>query len=174
MNCDVAGDRGIQRITFTKHGRTGHVMVRVAHRTAYIRGDAFTLHGYMGFTSAQASRYAGRWISLPHTSSGYKTVAAGVTFSSLLRLLYPHGNPVRVSGTLDGRKVVGVRVKQRNSGLRYIETLWAKKHGTPLPVEEYQVAPSKGYWQRVTMSRWNEPVHVRAPAHAVPISVVTG
>lgn len=173
MSCDVTADRGIQRIAFTKHGRTGHVTVLVAHRTAYVRGDAFTLHGYMEFTSAQSSRYAGRWISIPHSASSYPTVSAGVTLPSLLRVLYPKGEAVRVVGKVGGRQVVGLRKHARHAGVGYTETLWAKARGRPLPVEDYSVAPSKGYWQRVTLSRWNEPVQVSAPAHAVPISTVS-
>ena len=170
MSCDVSGSRGIQRIAFTKRGRTGHVTVLVVRRTAYVRGDAFTLRGYMEFTPAQASRFAGRWISIPHSASGYATVAAGVTLRSLLSLIYPKGTAVRVLGKRWGQKVVGLRT--RSAGGRYTETLWASARGRPLHVDDDSVAPRKGYRQRVTLSRWNEPVHVTAPAHAVPIATV--
>jgi hypothetical protein len=173
MVCDVSGDRGIQRITFSRGGETGNVTVLVENRTAYVRGDAFTLHGYMLFSSSQASHYAGRWISIPHSASGYPTVAAGVTIPSLLAAIYPKGSPIRVSGAIGGREVVGVRVRGRQTGLHFTETLWASARGRPLPIEESDTASNKSR-QTVVFSRWNEPVRVVAPAHATPISKVTG
>jgi hypothetical protein len=127
----------------------------------------------MELTPAQASRYPGRWISIPHSAAAYPTVSAGVTLPSLLRVLYPKGAAVRVAGKVGGRQVVGLRKHARHAGVGYTETLWAQAHGRPLPVEDYSMAPSKGYWQRVTLSRWNESVQVSAPTGAVPISAVT-
>src|SRR5438128_5395747 len=40
---DAGLDRGIQRITYRKGGKTGHLTVLVVADTAYVRGDAFTL-----------------------------------------------------------------------------------------------------------------------------------
>lgn len=167
MVADVAAGRGIQRIAFTKAGRTGHVTVEVVNRNAYIRGDAFTLHDYMGFADAQAARYAGRWIALSHTSRGYATVAAAVTFSSFLAELQPKGKAVRiVSGTAGGKKVVGVRSSTDQHGVRLVTTLFARPGAVPLPAEEKEVVPGKNASSVAAMSRWNEPVHVTAPAHA--------
>src|SRR5437773_10215969 len=38
---DVAAATGIQRISYTKSGTTGHVTVIVSAHRAYVRGDAF-------------------------------------------------------------------------------------------------------------------------------------
>lgn len=175
MVCDVAKDRGIQRISFTKGGTTGHVTVLVVNRTAYIRGDAFALHTYMGFTSAQASQYHGRWIAIPHGFPSYATVAAGVTLASVVHELEMTGSSLRrVAGTFGGHAVVGVRRTGKVSGLQTIETLYAQAHGAPLPVAQIQVAPAKGYRDTTTLSHWNEPVRVAPPTNAVPISIVVG
>ena len=169
---DVAGDRGVQRIAFTKAGRTGHVTVRVVKRIAYVRGDAFSMRNYMLFSASQSSRYAGRWISVPQSWSSYSTLAAAVTLRSFLSELNLKGTSARISGTVGGRRVVGVRTTGKEHGLRAIDTLWARAGAKPLPVQDKLVAPSKGYLARATMTRWNERVAVRAPAHAVPISIV--
>ena len=164
---DVAADRGIQRIAFTKSGRTGHVTVKVVNRTAYIRGDAFTLHNYMDFPTALASRYAGRWIALLHTNRAYATVAAAVTFSSFLDELQPKGKAVRiVSGAIGGKRVVGVRSSSDQHGVRLVSTLFARPGADPLPVEERDTVPGKNASSVATMSRWNERVRVKAPARA--------
>lgn len=173
MVCDVARDRGIQRISITKGGKTGHVTVLVVHDTAYIRGDAFAMHAYMGFSSSQASRYHGRWISISRGFPSYPTVAAAVTLASFVHELDLRGSSLTVvSGTIGGRKVVGVRRTGKVEGLHTVETLYAQAHGARLPVTLIQVAPAKGYRDTLKMSGWNEPVHVTAPTHAVPITTV--
>jgi hypothetical protein len=168
---DASGDRGIQQITFVLGPKVGHATVRVVAGTAYIRGDAFTLHEYVGFSSAEASRYHDMWVSIPHASPRYAPIAAAVTFRSFLAELYPKGTGlVGVIGTVDGRDVVGVRVARRRAGLRVVSTLYARAHGTHLPVKEEEFAPGRGYHSWNTIGRWNEPVKVQAPAHAVPLS----
>lgn len=171
---DVAGDHGVQRISFTKAGRTGRVTLRVVARTLYLRGDAFTMHDYMLFSARQSSRYAGKWISVPHSWSAYATLAAAVTLRSFLAELDMKGTAVRVSGRLGGRTVVGVRTTGKAHGVRLISTLWARPGAKPLPVQSNDVAPSKGYWSHTAITHWNERVAVAAPAHAVPISTVAG
>lgn len=175
MVCDVAENRGIQRISITKAGRTGRVTVLVIHHIAYIRGDAFAMHAYMGFSSSQASRYRGRWLSIPHGFPTYGTVAAAVTLPSFVHKLgFTNSSLVGVTATFRGRKVIGVRRTGTVEGLHTVETLYARASGAPLPVAVIQVAPSKSYHQTLTMSDWNEPVRVTAPAHSVPISTVIG
>jgi hypothetical protein len=170
---DVSGGRGIQRITFVQGPKLGHLTVLVVRRTAFIRGDAFTLRNYLGFTTSQASRYHGKWISIRHASRGYSTIAGSVTFGSFLSELYPKGaHLVAVSGTVDGDHVVGVQVARQRGGLSVVSTLYAPAHGTPLPLKQHELAPGRGYESWEEFGRWNEPVHVRAPAHAVPISTV--
>lgn len=170
---DASGDRGSQVITFVEGPDVGHLTVRVLARSAYLRGDAFTLHAYLNFSTSQATRYGGQWISIPSTHPRYSSIASAVTFRSFLTELYPKGTGLTgVRGTLDGDKVVGVRVSRQRADLHVVSTLYARAHGTPLPFKEREFAPGHGYSSSNTISRWNEPVHVQAPAHAVPISTV--
>jgi hypothetical protein len=171
---DASGDRGSQTITVAQGPNIGHLTVRVIRHTAYLRGDAFTLHTYLTFfTTAQASRYQGRWISIPSAHSTYSTIADSVTFRSFLSSLYPKGTGlVGVRGTLDGDKVVGVRVARQRGGLHVVSTLYARAHGAPLPFKVREFAPGHGYSSASTIGRWNEPVHVQVPANAVPIATV--
>jgi hypothetical protein len=174
MVSDVGRARGIQRITVTSHGRSGPATVLVVGRTAYIRGDAFTLHNYFPLTRAQAGSYAGKWISIPSTSGAYSIVAADATFASFLADLLPSKNLAVVRATIAGRKSVGVRGTVRQTGLTLVEIVYAPAAGAPLPSEE-KAFPARHTGTSLTrMSRWNEPVHVTAPADAVPISTVVG
>lgn len=171
---DVGRGRGIQRIRVTSQGQSGPATVLVVGRSAYIRGNAFTLHDYFPLTQAQAARYAGTWISIPSTSGAFAAVAADATFASFLSDLLPRKHLAVVRARIAGRKAVGVRGTVRQGKLELVETVYAPARGKPLPFEEKAVAVGGPGRSRTRMSRWNEPVHVAAPAHAVPISTVVG
>jgi hypothetical protein len=169
---DVGRGRGIQRITFTRGGRSGPATVLVVPHTAYIRGSAFTLRNYFALSPAQASRYGGKWISVPSSAKSYTPVAADATLESFLAHLLPRKHLAVVRATIAGRKSVGVRGAVRQAGLQVVETVYAPAGGEPLPFEERATPVGHPGLNLARMSRWNEPVHVAAPAHAVPISTV--
>jgi hypothetical protein len=169
---DVAQRRGIQRITFTRHGSSGSATVLVVRHTAYFRGTAFTLRNYFALSPEQASRYAGKWISVPSSAKSYTPVAADATLASFVAHLLPRKHLAVVRATIAGRKLVGVRGAVREAGLRVVETVYAPAGGEPLPFELKAAPVGHPGTNVVRMSRWNEPVHVTAPAHAVPISTV--
>jgi hypothetical protein len=169
---DVGPGRGIQQIALVKGGKSGRATVLIVHRAAYIRGDSFMLHTYFGFTQEQASHYADRWISSAHGDPGYAAFSADATFASFLSLLLPHRNLRLVTSTVAGKKAVGVRGTVRQQGLELVETVYAPARGTPLPFIEKALPVGHPGTSTARMSRWNEPVHVTAPAHAIPIATV--
>lgn len=168
---DAAADRGIQRITFTQSGKTGHVTVVVIKRTAYFRGDAFTLNAYMELPAPGAAKYAGRWISVAHANRAFADIAADVTLPSFVQSLDLGGATTRVTGTVGGRPVVGVRMTRSEQGLREVETLFARTGRLHLPVEEKDVVAGQG-WTQASMTRWHERVRLHAPTHTVPYAKV--
>jgi hypothetical protein len=171
---DVGPGRGIQRLTVKSGGHSGPATVRIVGGSGYIRGNAFTLHNYFPFTQAQAKRYAGEWISIPSTSGAYAPVAADATFASFVGDLLPSRHLRVVRATIAGKRSVGLRGTVRQAGLELTETVYAPARGTPLPFQEKAVAARVRGTSVARMSRWNEPVHVAAPANAVPISTVVG
>lgn len=169
MACDVGKREGIQRIKVTASGQTGPAEVIVRGSTAYIQGDAFTLQGYFGFTQAQATKYAGQWISIPRTSYAYATVSADATYESFLTLLYPQSQ-LELYHT---GKFSGVRGTAVFAGTEERVRLLAPTHGKPLPAKQYETSPTQPGTSFTTFSHWGESVHVTAPANSVPISTVT-
>jgi hypothetical protein len=153
---DVATTQGMQAITFTQNARTGHVAVRVVDDTAYFRGDAFALQAFMGVPAANAAKYAGRWVRVPKSATQYAAVAAGATLPSFSANL-------GISGTV--RKVEGGLTITTNTGsLRLFLT------ASHLPTRE--TGKGSGGTLAMTIGRWNEPVHVSAPAQSVPVRLV--
>jgi hypothetical protein len=154
---NAARDHGSQQITFTKGGTTGHVTVVVANRTAYVRGDAFTLREYMGLPSAQAARYDGKWFFLKPPSGAYRAVAEAVTLTSFVSELampppytsVPHG----------------VRSSDTRSGKTATITLYVSSGAKPLPVKQVASGPTGTI--STTMGGWNRKVAITAPAGAL-------
>ena len=82
----------------------------MSRTTPFIRGAAFVLENYMGFPAGTATRYAERWISMPHTFSGFATVAAGVRLRSAIAQESMH-QPLKLiaATTIAGQRVIGVQ-----------------------------------------------------------------
>ncbi|HEX4526626.1 MAG TPA: hypothetical protein VH108_07790 [Gaiellaceae bacterium] len=165
---DVGATSGIQKITYERGGTTGKVTVVVSAGTAYFRGDSFTLRYFMGFKAAPSVKFAGRWVQVPHSDRDYAALAAAVTLPSTIDELRLTG-PLSFlpQSTLGGQQVIGIKGKTISKQPAQAG-LYARAHGTPLPVGEVEVFGSA--LSRTRFSRWNEPVHVPVPAGAVAIS----
>ncbi len=165
---DAAADRGVQYVTYRAGGHTGHVTVRVVANTAYIKGDAFALTSYVGF-SAQAAKYAGKWVRIPHTSSAFNGVAAAVRLGSNIDELQLSPPLTKLgTSTMQGQRVIGIRGRETQNGITATATLYVRAAGTPLPVSE--VATEGTIRASVVFSKWNERVTVSAPSGAVTLS----
>ena len=168
---DAGSSVGIQRITYSSGGRTGHVTVIATTTRAFVRGDAFTLAGYMGLKPSAAARYGGVWIRWTAADSGFASVAAGVRLGSTIDELTPSGSLATVPPTtVGGRRVIGVAGTATSGGASVTTTLYASATGAPLPVRETAIHGSDRL--TVRFSGWNEQVHAALPARSVAVSVV--
>jgi hypothetical protein len=167
---DASRTAGIQRITLSKAGRTGHVTVLVVANTAYVHGDAFTLMNYMGFPAAAAATYAEKWLSLAHTAPDFRTVAADVRLdsSTLGELKMPSSVRIVGSSVVRGQRVTGLQATVHKAGLTGVETLYVRATGAPLPVENVLTRNGRLVVD-IVFGGWGEPVHVSAPASAVSL-----
>jgi hypothetical protein len=180
---DVSKTQGIQTITAKMNGQVGHVTVTLIDGSAYFRGDANGLHNFMQLSAPLAAEYANQWISLSQNDPGFAAIAAGLTTSSALRQV-GIGKPLTLRGVAKkmGQQVLTIGGTNRGtpSGATKPVTipvrLYVKASGTPLPVLYSATwgAGKKAEVQSVSFSRWKEPVHVTAPADAVPMSSLGG
>jgi hypothetical protein len=171
---DAGPKLGSQQIRLKLGNHSGNGTVLVVGGSAYIRGNVFTLANFFPFTQAQATKYAGQWISIPSTSGAYSAVSADTTFSSFLADLLPGTHLSVVRDKVAGRSALGLRGVIRQAGARLVETVYAPASGTPLPFAEKAIVVGSRGAGSTRMSRWNEAVHVTAPANAVPITTVVG
>ncbi len=146
ISADVNADSGtawvMWQVTDGDDGGRYHLM-RV-NRMFYVNGDSTSLQWLFNLKKAQATRYAGRWISTRNGEGLTVGVAAGLTLPSIVR---EYASAVR-----------------RTS---------AHATGEPLPIR-FDKEPSQVESITGSFSKWNEPVHVHAPASSTPIATVRG
>lgn len=150
---DVAKTTGAQQIAFTQSGKTGHITVRVVNSTAYFRGDAFALRAFMGVPAANAPRFAGKWVRVPHSAKQFASVAADVTLPSWAASLGINGTVTKING--------GIGISTPTGG---VKLFLARSH---LPTRE--TGKGSGGSLAMTASRWNERVGVPVPTKTVPV-----
>lgn len=108
---------------------------------------------------AQAIKLAGKWI----VASGSAGGLGSTTVHSLASLMFPAKHKsIRKEGTttMSGQKAVKLAVGG--------DTLYVADTGTPYPIRVIKGA------ETLTFGAWNQPVHVRPPAHARTIRSVLG
>jgi hypothetical protein len=171
---DAATDHGIQQITVHLGRKTGHFTVLVIVQTLYLRGDRTALNAYLGFPAAAARKYAGRWISIPHTSSAYGTLAADVTLASLVADHVASRKTTVVQGKVAGKSVIGLRGVTTIGGVSNTSTLYVRSAKHALPLEGTDVSTSHSFTDKLEFDRWNESVQLKAPAKAIPIAKIGG
>jgi hypothetical protein len=176
MVSDIAGKRGVQKISFTLNGngRTakGQFTVRVVEPRVYFRADKVAMQDYLGFTAAQAATYHDRWIVVPRGQHLYKALAAAVTIPSFLQEIYPSAPLALVKTSIGGRRYTGVRGTNdtEGGGFKFVERVFPDSKMRPFAVSA--VDRSKGFVSALKISRWNRTVRVTAPTGAVSITSV--
>jgi hypothetical protein len=166
---DVDGHRGIQRLTISRGGKTGHATKLLVNLTIYLRGDAFALH-QLGFSTAFTSRYAGKWVSARRGSLLYDALHRNVTLATWMLYEMPTGQLAAVAGTVNGKAVWGLCDQGPAWGSCVGRTIYVPYDAHPLiPVGGAVIERDGRIADRFTLSRWHEAVRVKAPAHAVPI-----
>lgn len=146
VSADVNSDSGTARVNWREGGEGGWYRLVHVNRMFYVRtGDAGSLRQAFNLTKAQATRYAGRWISTPN--------GTGLTF------------------WLGDGLTLPVIVREYASAVR--PEAGARRIGERLPVG-FDKNPSPVAEISGTFSQWNEPVHVHAPANSTPIATVRG
>jgi hypothetical protein len=165
---DAGLAEGTQRYVDTVGSSTGTVRVEIVAHTAYVKGTTFALEEFMGYKSAAARRYAGRWIEVPRSSPDYAPIAAGQTLSSAVTETAMAGAlRLLAKTTKDGVSVVPIAGTFTSGAVSGTETLFVRATGAPLPVEEDFTV--NGMTSTAKYRDWNEAVVITAPRGAVPI-----
>ncbi len=149
------------------------VSIVLVDGAVYISGNSQGLISYFGLPSSAAKTLSGRWISFNSSDTGYQTLVADVTLSSVLKGATPTGTLVRGRSTvLSGTPVVSIAGKGPAGEAKMV--LFLAQKGSGLPVE---AAITNGTGKHtageiIKFSRWGERVAPDVPTGAIPVSTL--
>ena len=170
---DAGPTSGRQQITVNAHTFT----VLVIGSACYFQGDAVSVTQQLSVPAAQASAYAGRWISLAPSDAPYPQVYAAVTAASAIADNVAF-RPQRETGIsrLAGRRVVGVTGAMTNitvagqtqvsKGTATLEVAATKSH-LPARYTENGTVDGAHTVFTMTFSHWGRAIAVTAPTGAL-------
>jgi hypothetical protein len=125
----------------------------------YITGSPSFYSHFAGSAAARLLR--GKWLKAPATSGSFASLGSLTNLHKLVdSSLDTHGSLAKLAtSTIAGQRVIGVKDVARG-GILYVAAT-----GTPYPIA---IAKANG-GGKVIFSRWNGPVRLVAPKHAVDL-----
>ena len=172
---DTGATSGAQTITVKRGSVVEHVHAVIVGATGYVNGNNAALRNVIGLTSAQSSKYAGRWLSFPTSSTALDSLVGGLLDKDVASELQMHGPySYAPSTTIGGQRAVGIRgTVPSQSGKAEPQVLYVPASGAALPIEEVtnpgQPKGSSAIHGTVTFSYWGEKKAAKAPAHSVSL-----
>ena len=171
-SADVNAHSGTQYLTVTIGKQSGTIHIVFINGIAYVEGQALGLAVNLGLTNAQATQYAGRWISVTKGDKAYAATADGLTLASIVHDVTPHGPLELVKKEFHGKQVFALEALGGPQQAPVFRVLVAPRKGQRLPIEASSINPSRALSTHTDFSRWNEPVNVHAPSGSIPIATV--
>jgi len=172
---DAGATSGAETIVVKRNGITERIHAMVVGSTNYFNGNKAALTQVLGLTNAQASKYAGTWLSFPTSVTGLSGLVSGL-LSSQVRSEIALNAPYQYakSATVGGQPALAVKGSVRNqSGTSTPVILYVPTSGTPHPIEEV-VSPGSGggsaaIHETVSFTHWGENPAPKAPAQSVSL-----
>ncbi len=172
---DTGATSGTQTITVKRGSGDERVRVVRVGATGYVDANDAALRNVIGLTSAQSSRYAGRWMSFPASNTTLNALTGGLLNSEVASELQMRGPySYAPSMTIDGQAVIGIRgTVPSESGQSVRQILYVPESGAALPVKEVTnpglPKGSSAIHGTVTFADWDQKKTVAAPTHAVSL-----
>jgi hypothetical protein len=167
---DAARAEGMQQVTYRQGGTSGRETVEEVGGVGYLKGDAFTLQYFNGFTAETADRYSDVWLSVTTADGAFAKLTSGLTMATLPeQLSMPGSTVIKGATTVSGQRVTKLTSTATISSHTVISYLYVRARGLRLPVEQTFKEAGIGSGSD-RYSQWNKPVAVTAPTKTVPLS----
>lgn len=173
---DAGADGGQQLITEQASAGTNIYRLRLVHGVVYFRGNKAAVIDQLGVAQTKASADVGKWVSVHKGDAPYAAFAAGITTKSNLSQLPETFVPLTSSATssssppttsISGGLTAGKDRPAVGTARLVVVT------SSTLP-RSFAAKATAITGERLLLSwqfdRWGVPVHVSAPAGAVPYS----
>ena len=178
----LAGDAGTSAAQQTSSGGGEHLAVSLVHGVAYVQASSSTLKTFFGLSTTLATQESGKWLSVTKGQKNYGQIIGSLAPDAEFDAYIPqtglvigrdtvlHGIPViPVSGTAPAT--------DSSTGLPAVATLFVAIRAPHLPVGGVVSGTDvHGRKQReeVVFTKWDEHLHLNAPADTVNIASVIG
>lgn len=172
---DASQTGGVQTVS---NNSNASITVEVIGTAAYLQGNAGGLQSTIGMSAANATKYAGQWISVASSDSLYQPITQAVTIPGIVNQLLPHGNLAAQSATsLDGHDVVPIKgglPGGATAGVTGTATLYVLTGAPTLPLAFTGLANENGHTvnDQGVFSHWDEVLSLTPPAGAVAFSSI--
>ena len=176
MHGDTGATSGTQTLVVKNGTLTERLTALLVGSTGYINGNATALHHVIGLTSAQSSKYAGKWLSFPTSNNGLAQLVSGpprcpgaAASCEMTRALHLRhrdhgerqaraGHP-RLPGHADGARCP-------SSSTSRPPARRCRSRRSPTPAAGSGASAIHG---TVAFSSWGEKTSEQAPAHSVSL-----
>jgi hypothetical protein len=176
---DAGATSGAQTLAVKNKNVTERLSARVVGTTGYVKGNDSALLNVIGLTKAEATKYAGRWLSFPTSNTGLAELVGGLLSSQVAKELQV-GGPYSFgkSATVAGQKATAiVGSVATESGSKVPVLMYIPASGSPLPIQEVTNSSNSGGTSAihgvVTFSDWGENKKQSAPAGAFSLLKLT-
>jgi hypothetical protein len=152
------------------------IQAELIKKVVYIEGNSGGLENEMGFSSSEATTYAGKWIAISPTDSPYSSITETVTLPNALTELEPAGHLTLTSATTrSGLPAVGVRGGLPNTGSASVKGSVVIYVSTATPTVALAFsgkATSSGVTEtdKGTFTHWGKRLDLTAPTSVVAYS----
>lgn len=169
---DTGKTSGREALVVKSGGVTEKMTAMVVGSTSYVTGNAAALQHVLGFTSAQATKYAGAWLSFPTSTSGLNSLVSGLLNSQVASEIQM-GAPFTYgpTKTLDGVSALAIKGVVKSGSSTVPVVLYVPATGTPLPIQEVTnpAGSTKVVHGTVAFSNWGETTNPQKPTHTVSL-----
>ena len=169
---DAGRTSGAQTLVVKNKAVTERMTARVVGTTGYVNGNKAALLDVIGLTKAEATKYAGRWLSFPTSNTNLAELVGGLLSSQVAKELEV-GGPYTFakSATVAGQKATAILGSvATESGSKVPVLLYIPASGAPLPIQEVTNSGKSGGSSAihgvVTFSDWGENKSQTTPADA--------
>jgi hypothetical protein len=155
---------------------TVEIEALVVKGAAYVEGNAGGLEDQMQLSAANATTYAGKWISVASTDAPYASLTKAVTLASTLTELQPSGKlSLTAATTKAAHAVIGVHgglPGGATKGTTGSATLYVSTAGPAVPIVFDATQTTSGTKETSvgTFTQWGKPLNLVAPTATVAFS----
>lgn len=179
---DIVGDAGPgggQQL-ITEQGSTGLDVyrLRLVHGVVYFKGNVPAVVDQLGVARSRASAVSGKWVSIHKGAAPYASFAAGITTKSNLAQLpatfVPASSSATSSSSPPTTHILGTLKIKGTAAVNTARLVVTSSSTLPRTFAAKAGGGITGARLLLTwrFDRWGVPVHVTAPAGAVPYSSV--